>query len=110
MGRQATFSRKMEQCPGDESLASRRRPGWKALVCCVLLRGDGLNILQGLLHEIAHHGVHAAGLLVDGDLAIGSLATGVLHQGTKEVDLAAAAQVINYVIDEVQQVAESNSD
>lgn len=96
----------MEQCPGDESLASSGRPGWKELVCCVLLRGDGLNILQGLLHEIAHHGVHAAGLLVDGDLAIGARATGVLQQCTQVVNLAAAAQVVNYVIDEVQQFAD----
>src|SRR6266566_6330106 len=78
----------------------------KPLVCYVLLRGDRLNILQGLLHEIAHHGVHAAGLLVDGDLAIGARATGVLQQGTQVVNLAAAAQVINYVIDEVQQFAD----
>src|SRR5712691_7492564 len=76
------------------------------LVCYVLLRGDRLNILLGLLHEIAHHVVHAAGLLVDGDLAIGARATGVLQKCTQVVDLATAAQVINYFIDEVQQFAD----
>src|SRR5579871_5533283 len=62
--------------------------------------------LECLLHQEARDGLDAAGLPVDGDLAVRARAARVIEQGAQVVNLGAAAQVVQHVINEVERVAD----
>src|SRR5258708_591344 len=63
--------------------------------------------LYCLLHQKLRHRVDTAGSLIDGNLAVCPRSLGIIKQDAQVVDLAPAAQVIQHIIHEVQQLPNS---